>query len=963
MPPKWPVPMLPPFDQDGRPLTPSADVIHNDLSFPELLDLVHILLQQHETRLCINMLEALKETDCAYMTRRLQDFVDVQLSSPNEALQALAQRVQGSRGYEGSCVAPKKRLGPCSLLDGEAMQAMPSREVAISDLSSQSTRLSTRSTLDKAKSIKKPDGATASPAHPANGFHVSQYLEVNGSPQPSASSHSKPPPSGEVHVAPPQVENSVPSLPEDASNCVSENEEEECDDFSDSEDEVEENEGSRNRMTVAVRKQAGLFRKRQCIVHPSSSGRLAWDGAGLAFVCVEGVGVPLSLGFDIELSQVWQWIATVFFAMDMVSQFFTGFFRKGTLIMQHRIIISHYLKSFFFIDLIATVPWEVLMQGIAGGGATTLSLARVARVGKTLRLFRLIRVFRIVRMKELLMHLETLLAAYKAGLVIQILKVPAACLVICHWSACAWGFLGQPEIGSQPHSITACEPGGPCEFGIEGSGWVKRYGLDNYEASVRYLIALQSAAGLLTGVGMSVEPGFWMERIYTLLMMIGSFFLCAVILSRIVVVVDEMSKSQSELKKQLRDAKAFMLTRKIPRTLQSKVMQHLEFQAKQDVENLTNSKNFMASLSPWLRLEITEHMNRGVILHHPFFAELPNKLVKHICSIMQIVICAPGDIVVQQGHRATNMCFLVHGRLKVRPPQQHRKTNASTRVEPIELDPPCWIGDRCLFDEGAIRTNTVISVGHAELLVLTRENLLALMQEFPRARRYYEAYKKRMINEEKEQLSLAKIKCQYCLQPGHHGPDCPDLEKVCKSKSGFAAPTVSQRHSLLRLMPSYLTPSMDARESIASSKTGSVPVQDLKSIRTLDDVVCNQKEAAGVREQLAREDLDGSLKGNASQVLSFPQWSVTVGEAYTPSRRGDPQSGIRYATSEISSAPVGQPTSSADCAAGNPSIRLQMGGAQTDPSPTHAARSGALNALPGQPPKDSDDDSQDNFLR
>merc|ERR1719491_956875 len=102
-------------------------------------------------------------------------------------------------------------------------------------------------------------------------------------------------------------------------------------------------------------------------------------------------------------------------------------------------------------------------------------------------------------------------------------------------------------------------------------------------------------------------------------------------------------------------------------------------------------------------------MNREVILRHPFFQQFPKKLIKHICSAAHILVCAPGDIVLQEGHRADAMYFLVNGRLKVRPPRQLQlngdgeassaPSRASARLKPAFLEPPCWFGDTCLFKD------------------------------------------------------------------------------------------------------------------------------------------------------------------------------------------------------------------------------------------------------------------------
>lgn len=1001
-PPPGPAPCLPSTAEETLQAGPAADDPLPGKVVPELLDLVCELLQQHETRLCINMLEALKHTEAAHLMNGLLGFVAEQESAPNEGLRTLTQRVQGLGGCEVNPESPKrKRVN--SVLDtgrfghqtslgigfgssqasgsevkkfhGRRLSSVAAAEAASvrdAQISIHDNKGDSQLAVSRGSNISgnfhmaknsseasshlisgTPRATTASEAS-ASSYVVAPYLDL--SPRES-------PPRGRVTIGESQSASAVSKRssertadlaeddPEDGDDEEDDNDDNDDDEWFDSADEGQRSGGSGKAGSRTV----SFFDSYGCIVHPSSSGRLTWDCIGLAFVLGEGVCVPLSLGFDIDLPEWWQWGATGFFATDMFTQFFTGFFRDGTLIMQRSIIAKHYLATFFVIDLIATVPWEVMLGGLGGDSAASLSLARVARVGKTLRLFRLLRIFRIVRMKELLNHLESLLSAYKVGLVLNLLKAPTLFLVLCHWAACLWGFLGQPEDKRAPYSMVRelCEPGGPCEPGLEGSPWMRRYGLDNYQAATRYLIALQSSAGLLTGGGVALEAGFWSERIYVLGMMIGSFFLCAIVLSRIVVVVDEMSKSQSELKKQLRDAKTFMIARKIPRLLQSKVTQHIEFQAKTQMDNPASLKSVMQQLSPWLRLEITEHMNRGVILHHPFFRDLPNKLVKHICSAAQIVICAPGDLVVQQGHRATNMCFLVQGRLKVRPPQVNKKSKLvngqrEPRAMPCFLDPPCWIGDMCLFQDDVLRTNTVVSIGHAELLVITKEALLALIEDFPGARRHYEAYKRRLAGDT-SRSTFVKVRCQYCGRGGHHGADCPNIGKVpmktAQQKFQHSVTTMSMAFKPLRIFGLSNAP-----ETLRSARDTDYDVseeQPQSSLDSLQPVVCEPTEAEAAK--------------GVSRVVSFPPEAVAGGKPRTQELLRQPANdGGDWKPAASLPAHLANNTTTQESSA--PAMR----GAE------NVTRSDAVNAwvsqsvpvlVPGQTGKSSDEDDQENLLR
>merc|ERR1719498_1699170 len=97
----------------------------------------------------------------------------------------------------------------------------------------------------------------------------------------------------------------------------------------------------------------------------------------------------------------------------------------------------------------------------------------MAKIGKMLRMLRLLRVAKLnvlVQQVEDLFHSIMLVTLMKLG------KIMAVVLLVCHWCACIWGWIGHPdrhlsEWGKVPHDRSNCEPGGPCEPGMGGSAW------------------------------------------------------------------------------------------------------------------------------------------------------------------------------------------------------------------------------------------------------------------------------------------------------------------------------------------------------------------------------------------------------------------------------------------------------------------------------------------------------------
>lgn len=534
------------------------------------------------------------------------------------------------------------------------------------------------------------------------------------------------------------------------------------------------------------------------IIHPNSAIRVVWDALWLIVFAIEMIHVPLDIGFDVGTHDWWFWGTTGFFALDLCSQFFTGFWMDGTLVMRQWEIVKHYICRYFIIDLIATVPWEFLFSLFVDEADSDPQnesvLLRIMRFGKLLRMLRMLRVIQLPR---LLSRFEDILRSQTFSRVLFLLKTLTCFFILCHWAACLWGVIGDPvkidhpTKNLPPYDLELCEPGGPCEGGIMGSPWTRRYAVENLLPRDRYLIALHSSIGLLTASDMGLSPGYWGERTYVVFMMVVSYLLSAVILSQIVVVVGQLQESKAELKGRIGRAKEFMASRKVPAALQAKVRRYLEYEHSVSTRGDGHDRVFMEKLSPWIRLELNEHMNRPIIIRHPFFCSLARPVRKRVCGTAVTVLYAPGDVVVQRGHKAMSMCYIVFGKLKILR-QGGRAENKMTDEDPIVLSPPCWIGDMCLFKD-VLRTNTVQSMLHSECLMIEKEKLLSLFEEFPKAQKFYDDYKRRVLEGD---LAATGVRCWHCGEPGHYEDDCPKLKAAKESeleKRGLSGTGISGR--------------------------------------------------------------------------------------------------------------------------------------------------------------------------
>lgn len=501
---------------------------------------------------------------------------------------------------------------------------------------------------------------------------------------------------------------------------------------------------------------------------PNGSFKIVWDIFSLLFIVNESIIVPLSLCFEIDAGQVIFWISTSFFTVDIVLNFFTGYFNDGVLVMKHRYIIKNYAKTWFGLDAASTFPWHMVFSS---GNATLLKFAKFGKLTRVLRLLR------VAKLTMLIEQLEELFASSGVVIMLKLMKILAFMGLLCHWVACTWGWIGHPEryIGEFARqeeqregfhdSRRGCEPGGPCEPMIYGSAWRRRYGLEDNPLAEQYLYALRFAAGIFTGSDFGIQPGFWAEWLYVVILMFASFILCSTIVSKIVIIFHKMNQDRHEQEELMLSFKEFMVAGRVPFQLQAKIKRYLEYQFRSRKDLQIRRFELMEKLSPWLRKELQVHLNRGVLSLHSFFRDMPGEILAHTCCLATCVLCAPGDVVMQRGQQIQCMYFVVKGKLTIDIDDgeaqeadlvTQQKTQASgmlpgratlfgkrmTSMEEggTELIAPGYIGASSLFRD-EVRPYTVSSLAHSELLKLAREDIEALLQEFPALRSYFENYR------------------------------------------------------------------------------------------------------------------------------------------------------------------------------------------------------------------------------
>lgn len=73
------------------------------------------------------------------------------------------------------------------------------------------------------------------------------------------------------------------------------------------------------------------------------------------------ITIPLIVSFELEVEggfKIFNDIMDYFFMADVLVSFNTGFYRKGSLITKRLSIFVHYVKFWFWVDVISSFPYD-----------------------------------------------------------------------------------------------------------------------------------------------------------------------------------------------------------------------------------------------------------------------------------------------------------------------------------------------------------------------------------------------------------------------------------------------------------------------------------------------------------------------------------------------------------------------------------------------------------------------------
>ena len=449
---------------------------------------------------------------------------------------------------------------------------------------------------------------------------------------------------------------------------------------------------------------SNLTRARRTVIDPAGCTRKTLDILILAFVAYTLIAVPVYTLFlrDYPMSVlVLNALCDVTFLLDIAVTFRTAVPDRllGVLVTSPKRIAQIYSRSWFVVDVIATLPLDNIV-----GVSNARPLLGLLRVLKALRLIRMF-------LGQDSYHVEP--DAFVHPSVKTLLKLLLALLLFWHWIACIYYELSRQSTTSES-LFAPWLSAGESEFAPPPS---LRSG-GTATAFSRYCYALYWAVGLTCQIGiLPCRPDTQAQQVFAVLVSMSGVLTLSMIIGSATTVIADLSAQAAEVSKRLQRIARYMRYKQLPPALRQRI---LSFYAFQNQSAQLDESSVLVDLPSSLKMQMDVVVHQLIFLHLPLFRMCKNEEILMIVQCLKPALTLPGETLVRQGERGLGLFFLMKGHVEILSGEEHLTTLSAISA----------FGETSLLPD-LVPNATVRASGFCEVTLLTTQDFSAIAVHCP----------------------------------------------------------------------------------------------------------------------------------------------------------------------------------------------------------------------------------------
>eukprot|EP00750_Incisomonas_marina_P017131 INCI19887.1.p1 GENE.INCI19887.1~~INCI19887.1.p1 ORF type:complete len:801 (-),score=137.43 INCI19887.1:297-2699(-) len=422
------------------------------------------------------------------------------------------------------------------------------------------------------------------------------------------------------------------------------------------------------------------------LINVDSPFVIVWDVVLLIFIVYITFLTPLSVALDLgdlDVENPWTVLATIdfiidiVFIVDVVINFFSAYIdENGVEVTDQKEIRDKYLKSWFTVDFLSSIPFSVFQITaiyVQQAELADLSLDSASETASFLRVSRIIRFVKVTRLVKCVRIITKNSSIEISKNQRRLLRDLGILFLLLHFVACTYitvAYMGGIEESLHDSWVGNCLP--------------EVRSLSGADLNVQlYVTALYWAVATLTTVGFGdVVPVNTAERVVAIVAMLVSAAYYGYLIASMASGVSAWDADAARTNERMEQLVAYTKAKRFPHKLRTKIKNYYQEYYKEKAT--VNELEVLRGLSVGLRREVTDFMlddAKGELLSNMLlFKQLDRTVLAKLLLALTPQHFSAGDKIMEAGRAERSLFILLSGDVQIDTPFFERRPTTSLKV-------------------------------------------------------------------------------------------------------------------------------------------------------------------------------------------------------------------------------------------------------------------------------------------
>ena len=362
------------------------------------------------------------------------------------------------------------------------------------------------------------------------------------------------------------------------------------------------------------------------VIMPNHKFKFSLNCFVLTFSISEFGFIPLNATFMISDDNFYskiRYILIIILLFDILLNFNTGYFHRGTLILTRKEILKRYMRLDFWIESISFLPSLLI---------NILAVDLLKEYKPQINFMEFLFLLRIIYLDKMIRKICDFYQSTEfLNNFISLVKLGVWSLYVAHICACMFHYVSYMD-KSEYHQT-----------------WISNFQIMSEDNSLmsEYITSLYWSVTTMVTVGYGdVIPVTPHERIVAISSMLGACCVFAYIMNSIGGIINSFNNRQTVLRQKIQAVNKYLDMKNIDNDLRIRIRKYLEYLYEERNAMMKEGHNVVSNLSTSLKTEIFQRLNGEIIVNIPVLINnFSLKVLSSLTLIMNEISFTPEDFI------------------------------------------------------------------------------------------------------------------------------------------------------------------------------------------------------------------------------------------------------------------------------------------------------------------------------